>query len=95
MENDSLKLNFDIALDKIETLTKHNNELLDKIEDLESKLRKLNGSNESHIVTAFEPAVKRLDDISKGAEGAIERYKHYLRKEFPSAQSKQAKRQPV
>ena len=35
MEGDSLKLNFEIALEKINTLTKHNNELLDKIDDLE------------------------------------------------------------
>ena len=38
MEGDSLKLNFEIALEKIDTLTKHNNQLLDKIDDLEIKL---------------------------------------------------------
>ena len=34
MDGDSLKLNFEIALEKINTLTKHNNELLYKIDDL-------------------------------------------------------------
>ena len=38
MEGDSLKLNFEIALEKIETLSKHNQALMDKIQDLEYKI---------------------------------------------------------
>ena len=38
MEGDSLKLNFEIALEKIDTLTEQNNILLDKVDELEIKL---------------------------------------------------------
>ena len=38
METDSLKLNFEIALEKIDTLSDHNQKLMDKIQELESKL---------------------------------------------------------
>ena len=92
MEGDSLKLNFEIALEKIDILTKHNNQLLDKIDDLEVKLEleKLNISNKP------ESATTRYNNISKEADAAMERFTDKLNKENnKNAKSKQSQGQPV
>ena len=92
MEGDSLKLNFEIALEKIDTLTRHNNQLLDRIDDLEVKLElgKLNISNKP------ESATTRYNNISKEADAAMKRFTAKLNKELnKNAKSKQSKRQPV
>ena len=39
MDGDSLKLNFEIALEKIDKLTKQNNKLLDEVDRLETELQ--------------------------------------------------------
>ena len=91
MEGDSLKLNFEIALEKIDTLTKHNNQLLDQIDALEVKLEleKLNISNKP------ESATTRYNNISKEADAAMKRFTTKLNKEInKNAKSKQSKRQP-
>ena len=92
MEGDSLKLNFEIALEKIDTLTKQNNQLLDKIDDLEIKL------NLAQLDISSEPetATTRYNAISREADVAMERFTAKLKKEInKNAKSKQSKRQPV
>ena len=92
MEGDSLKLNFEIALEKIDTLTKHNNQLLDKIDDLEIKL------NLAQFDISIEPetTTTRYNTISKEADAAMKRFTTKLNKELnKNAKSKQSKRQPV
>jgi len=92
LEGDSLKLNFEIALEKIDTLTKHNNELLDVIDQLEIKLEK------SKSPKPIEPdtATTRYNAISREADAAMERFTAKLNKEInKNAKSKQSKRQPV
>jgi len=41
MEGDSLKLNFEIALEKIDTLSEHNQALLDKIQEQGPEIRSM------------------------------------------------------
>ena len=89
MEGDSLKLNFEIALEKIDTLSEHNQALMDKVQDLEYEL------SQSKTEIRDHSPEERFNDISAGAEAAMKRYKEYLRKEFKNAKSKQSKRQPV
>ena len=92
MEGDALKLNFEIALEKIDTLTKQNNELLDKVDDLEVKL------NLAKFEVSSEPdtATTRYNNISRQADKAMERFTAKLKKEIDkNAKSKQSKRQPV
>ena len=92
MEGDTLKLNFEIALEKIDTLTQHNNLLLDKVDDLEVKLRlaQLNVSSKP------ETTATRYDNISKEADAAMTRFTAKLKKETSKyAKSKQSKRQSV
>jgi len=95
IKNGTLQENFEIALEKVDILTEHNQKLMDKVTDLEYRL-----SQSKNIVDNPSPSrpsnnSKRLDEISKGAEEAIERYKQFLKKEFPNAKSKQSKRQSV
>ena len=93
MEGDSLKLNFEIALEKIDTLTKHNNELLDEIDQLENRIDVLILSN-----SLIEPdtATTRYDNISREADKAMKRFTGKLRKEIDkNAKSKQSQGQPV
>ena len=93
MEGDSLKLNFEIALEKIDTLTKHNNELLDEIDQLENKIDILILSNSS-----IEPdtATTRYNNISREADKAMKRFTGKLRKEITkNAKSKQSQGQSV
>ena len=92
MEGDSLKLNFEIALEKINTLTKHNNELLDKIDDLEVKLE------QARSPEPMEPdtATTRYNNLSREADAAMKRFTTKLNKEInKNAKSKQSQRQPV
>ena len=92
MDGDSLKLNFEIALEKINTLTKHNNELLDKIDDLEVKLNlvQFNISDEPSTATT------RYNNISRKADAAMKRFTTKLKKELnKNAKSKQSQGQPV
>ena len=92
MEGDSLKLNFEIALEKIDTLTKHNNQLLDKIDDLEVKIELMKYS----VPNEPETTTDRYNAISKEADAAMERFTAKLNKELnKNAKSKQSKRQPV
>ena len=90
MDGDSLKLNFEIALEKINTLADQNHELMNKIEQLESEIAKRNEIKIRPIT-----AESRFEDITDGADVAMERYQQYLKKEFPHAKSKQSQGQPV
>ena len=91
MGNDSLKLNFEIALDKIDTLSKHNQSLLDKIQDLEYQL----SQSKIKINIPSETPEARFNSITEGADKAMNRYKVYLKKEFTNVKSKQSQGQPV
>ncbi len=94
MEGDSLKLNFEIALEKIDTLTKHNNELLDEIDQLENRIDVLILGNSLDI--ELDTATTRYNNISREAEKAMKRFTAKLRKEInKNAKSKQSQRQPV
>ena len=90
METDSLKLNFEIALERIDTLSDHNQKLMDKIQELESKLN--DREEKSFTINSNS---ERFEQISEGADKAIQRYKTFLNKEFINAKSKQSKRQSV
>ena len=92
MEGDSLKLNFEIALEKIDTLTEQNNILLDKIDELEIKLEK--ARSPEPIVP--DTTTTRYNDISREAEKAMKRFTVKLKKEIDKdAKSKQSQGQPV
>ena len=96
MEGDSLKLNFEIALDKIDKLTQHNNELLDTVERLEDEVTQLNGDKKNCIITNYEPPSARFAEIKKEADIAMKRFSNKLRKENnKNAKSKQSQRQSV
>ena len=90
MDGDSLKLNFEIALEKIDTLTKQNNELLDKVDELEVKLKDLKYTIEPDTTTT------RYNNISREADAAMKRFTAKLKKEIDkNAKSKQSQGQPV
>ena len=91
MEGDSLKLNFEIALEKIDTLSEHNQALLDRIQDLEFELSRAKSEIKIEPTTPQD----RFNDVSAGAEAAMKRYKEYLKKEFKNAKSKQSQGQPI
>ena len=92
MEGDSLKLNFEIALEKIDTLTNQNNELLDKIDELEAKLE---SSKSSHTIKP-DTATTRYNNVSREADKAMKRFTSKLKKEInKNAKSKQSQGQPV
>ena len=101
IKSGSLQENFEIALEKVDVLTDHNERLMDIITDLEYKL----AQSKDPVITPEPEQIdtstlylnnnKRLQEISEGAERAIERYKQFLNKEFPNAKSKQSKRQSV
>ena len=93
MEGDSLKLNFEIALEKIDTLTKHNNELLDKIDNMENQIDILLLSDRD---MQPETATTRYNNISRKADAAMKRFTAKLKKEIDkNAKSKQSQGQPV
>tara|TARA_R110000824_G_scaffold326801_3_gene513744 strand:- start:904 stop:1209 length:306 start_codon:yes stop_codon:yes gene_type:complete len=83
-----LKFNFENAITIIDKLTKDNNALLDKIEELEIKLDK-------PITIKKQPISSRFNAVSKEADTAMKRFTAKLRKELDNAKSKQSKRQPV
>tara|TARA_Y100000034_G_C6639207_1_gene279348 strand:- start:19 stop:309 length:291 start_codon:yes stop_codon:yes gene_type:complete len=87
------QFNFEIALEKIETLTKHNNELLDLVDNLKSKLQEKDEIKNSSTFKHKE--YNRMNDISSGADEAMKRYQIYLKKEFYNAKPKQSKGKPV
>ena len=91
MEVDSLKFNFEIALEKINTLSEHNQALLDKIQTLEFQL----SQSKAEIEIPYTNSEDRFRNVSAGADEAMERYKEYLKKEFKNAKSKQSQGQPV
>ena len=92
MEGDTLKFNFEIALEKINTLTRQNNELLDKIDELETKLE----SSKSSYTIEPDTATARYNNISREADAAMRRFTNKLNKEInKNAKSKQSQRQPV
>ena len=98
MTGDSLALNFEIALEKIDTLTKQNNELLDTIDQLEIQLKKTASELNSRIVkplTLDDLRTERFDTVNKEADAAMKRFTTKLRKELKNAKSKQSQRQPV
>ena len=91
MEGDSLKFNFEIALEKIDTLSEHNQALMDRIQDLEYELSNI----KTEITIEPKTSEGRFKDVTIEAEAAIKRYKKYLKKECPNAKSKQSQGQPV
>ena len=96
MEGDSLKLNFEIALDKIDTLTKHNNQLLDTVEKLEHEIVGLKSTKKDYTMTQCDSASNRLNNISKEADAAMKRFTNKIRKEVSeNGKSKQSQGEPV
>ena len=86
------QFNFQIALDKIEALTEHNNELLDTVDRLEKQLK------DNSIVTTHalrEPEDNRFKQVSEEADAAMKRFTTKLRKELSNAKSKQGQRKSV
>ena len=59
MEGDSLKLNFEIALEKIDTLSEHNQALLDRIQDLEFELSRVKSEIKIEPITTQD----RFNDV--------------------------------
>ena len=86
------QFNFQIALDKIESLTEQNNELLDTVDRLEKQLKD-NSVKTTHNLR--EPKSNRFIKISKEADDAMRRFTNKLRKELSNAKSKQSKGKPV
>ena len=83
-----LKFNFENAIEIIDKLTKDNNALLDKIEELEVKLNK-------PITIKKQPISSRFNKVSEEANAAMKRFTTKLRKELDNAKSKQSQGQPV
>ena len=86
------QFNFQIALEKIETLTEHNNELLDTIDRLETQLKR---ENIKITHSLREPESNRFKKVSEEADAAMKRFSNKLRKELSNAKSKQSKRKSV
>jgi len=87
------QFNFQIALEKIEALTKQNNELLDTIDKLEEQLKTQNLEVTHNL---REPESNKFRRISEEADAAMKRFSAKLRKELSkNGKSKQGKRQPV
>ena len=82
-----LKFNFENAITIIDKLTKDNNALLDKIEELEAKLNK-------PITIEHKPISRRFNEVSKEADAAMKRFTSKLRKGLKNAKSKQSQGQP-
>ena len=87
------QFNFQIALDKIETLTQHNNELLDQIDRLEAKLKNVEIESTHGL---REPKSSRFEHISKEADAAMKRFTNKLKKELKkNGKSEQGQGEPV
>jgi len=87
------QFNFQIALEKIETLTQQNNELLDTIDRLEEQLI----DKDSKITHNLrEPSTNKFKKISEEADAAIKRFSAKLRKELTkNGKSKQGQGESV
>ena len=83
-----LKFNFENAIAIIDKLTKDNNALLDRIEELEIQLNK-------PITTKRKPISDRFYEASEEADAAMRRFTDKLRKGLNNAKSKQSQGQPV
>ena len=83
-----LKFNFENAIEIIDKLTKDNNALLDKVEELEAKLNK-------PITIKNQPISDRFHKASEEADAAMKRFTAKLRKGLKNAKSKQSQGQPV
>ena len=84
-----LRFNFENAIEMIDKLTKDNNALLDRVEELESKLNK-------PLTVKQEPVNSRFAKVSIEADAAMQRFTEKLRKEQnKNGKSKQGQRQPV
>ena len=83
-----LKFNFENAIEIIDKLTKDNNALLDKIEELEAKLNK-------PVTVKNQPISARFHKASEEADAAMKRFTAKLRKGLKDAKSKQSQGQPV
>ena len=86
------QFNFEIALEKIETLTEQNNELLDTVDRLEKQLAD-NKIEKTHALR--EPQDNRFTRLSGEADAAMKRFTTKLRKELSNAKSKQSQRKSV
>jgi len=99
MEGDSLVLNFEIALEKIDTLTKQNNDLLDTIDQLEIQLKEVTLELKNKVVkplTIEDTRNKRFDTVNKEADAAMKRFTNKLKKELnKNGKSKQSEGQSV
>ena len=84
------QFNFQIALEKIETLTQQNNELLDIVDKLEEQLH--HQADHGLIETNNNKSRRISDD----ADAAMKRFTTKLRRELnKNGKSKQSKGQPV
>ena len=99
MEGDSLILNFEIALEKINTLTKQNNELLDTIDQLEVQLKEVALELKNKVVKPLDidnMRSKRFDAVNKEADAAMKRFTNKLKKELnKNGKSKQGQGEPI
>tara|TARA_R100000501_G_C2538265_1_gene58181 strand:- start:12 stop:302 length:291 start_codon:yes stop_codon:yes gene_type:complete len=87
------QFNFQIALEKIESLTQQNNELLDTVDRLEKQLKD-NDIRATHNLR--EPENNRFKKISEDADAAMKRFTTKLKKELTkNGKSKQSQGQPV
>ena len=91
MGEESLTQNFEIALEKIESLTEDNNYLMNEISKLKSEIAKA----QEVSISSYNGDDIRFKNIMSGADKAMDRYKTFLKKEFPNAKSKQTKRKSV
>ena len=88
-----IRFNFENAVEMIEKLTKDNNALLDKIEELENQLK---SKSKPETIVVKKEAHNRFTEISKEAETAMKRFTTKLKKEIDNnAKSKQSQGQPV
>ena len=91
MDGDSLKLNFEIALEKISTLTDHNDQLMNQVAELRSEIAKRDKIKIEPIT-----AEARFEHITDDANAAMKRFTAKLKKEMSkNAKSKQSQGQPV
>ena len=87
------QFNFQIALEKIETLTQQNNELLDTIDRLEEQLE-TKGIKMTYDLK--ESKTNKFEKISEEADAAMKRFSSKLRKELTkNGKSKQSEGQSV
>ena len=87
------QFNFQIALEKIETLTQQNNELLDTIDRLEEQLIDKDSKMTHNLI---EPSTNKFKKVSEEADAAMKRFSSKLRKELTkNGKSKQSQGQSI